>query len=223
MLRLINNLKNLSLDAIPTASNAINMNLVRWRRKPRKPIWKGTAKSKIFRVNHRIQIPIEETLEIRRLYNNYRTNVKTIKQFLTLKYNEEYQQKEDTDLKQKEFEEDLLNCMKINDEWNAKQKVMRDAKAAEELEEALKKAEQRKLDSIARIQKSRKEKHEIVLKEIECSKHYIRPEMLSAEIERALANPVDYNFALDMEGNKIYGRETVPSQVAEKEVANQSK
>ncbi|XP_044751122.1 probable 28S ribosomal protein S26, mitochondrial [Coccinella septempunctata] len=222
MLRLMNSFKNLGLDAYPITSNLVNVNVVRWRRKPRKPMWKGTAKSKIFRVSPRPQIPEEETVEIKRLYNKYRTELKTITKFLTLKYNEEFQQKEDTDLKRKEFEEDLRNCMRINDEWNAKQKVLREARSDEELEEAISKARQQKLITEKKREEHMKLQSEIVSKEIESSKHFILPEMLDAEIEKALANPVDHNFALDLDGNKIHGRETIPPPVDKKVATSQT-
>ncbi|KAK9869910.1 hypothetical protein WA026_003626 [Henosepilachna vigintioctopunctata] len=125
MFRIINNLKNLSLDISPVVTDTFNVISVRWRRNPRKPIWKGTAKSKIFRVPPRPNIPEEERLEITRLYNKYRTEVKSINNYLTSKYNVENQQEDDKDLKQKQFEADLAACMKLNDEWNAKQKILR--------------------------------------------------------------------------------------------------
>lgn len=49
---------------------------IRWKRKP---MWLGTAKSKIFRVPPRIRLPDEEAIEIKRLCNNYRTYRKSIK------------------------------------------------------------------------------------------------------------------------------------------------
>lgn len=209
MLRIINNFKNISLDVVPTSSYLVNINSVRWRRQPRKPMWKGTAKSKIFRVAPRPQVPEEEYLEMKRLYNKYRTERKTIRTFLTLKYNEEFQQKEDADIKRKEFEDDLMNCMKINDEWNAKQKVIREARVAKELEEAIEDAKQRKIKTEMKREEAKRKNKALVESEIECSKNFILPEMLDAEIERVLANPVDHNFAIDSDGNKIYGRHTV--------------
>lgn len=50
--------------------NSVYTQCVRWKRKP---IWLPTAKSKLFRVPKRPVVPIEEKLELQRLYNNYRT------------------------------------------------------------------------------------------------------------------------------------------------------
>lgn len=48
---------------------------VRWATKPR---WVPIAKTKKFRVYVKPNIPIEEKEEIKRLYNNYRTYMKTV-------------------------------------------------------------------------------------------------------------------------------------------------
>lgn len=42
----------------------------------------------------------------------------------------------------------------------------------------------------------------------ELSGTFITPETLDAAIDYALANPIDYNFAIDLKGNKYYGRDT---------------
>jgi len=56
--------------------NSIYTQCVRWKRKP---IWLPTAKSKMFRVPKRPVIPIEEQLELQRLYNNYKTYMTSFK------------------------------------------------------------------------------------------------------------------------------------------------
>ena len=44
----------------------------------------------------------------------------------------------------------------------------------------------------------------------ELSKNFITLENLDAAIEYALANPVDYNFSIDLQGNMYKGRNTLP-------------
>lgn len=56
-------------------SNGPCIQCVRWKRKP---IWLPTAKSKIFRVPERPVIPIEDYCELKRLFNNYRTIMKSL-------------------------------------------------------------------------------------------------------------------------------------------------
>lgn len=51
---------------------AVNVQTVRWARKPRKPIHLGTAKSKMFRVPERKKEDPEERQELMRLSKNYK-------------------------------------------------------------------------------------------------------------------------------------------------------
>lgn len=109
------------------------------------------------------------------------------------------------------FEEDFERCVKINDEWNEQQRVVREKEAAErlssELEEAMKQIEVHeeemkvKLEQIEALVRQEKEKSKSFILDVEA---------LDAAIEHALANPTDYNYAIDLERNRIYGRESTP-------------
>lgn len=57
------------LNVYNIIEKSVSVQSIRYRRKPR---WLPVAKSKIFRVPERIILPIDEKLEIQRLYNNYR-------------------------------------------------------------------------------------------------------------------------------------------------------
>lgn len=46
----------------------------------------------------------------------------------------------------------------------------------------------------------------------ELSKTFITPETLDEAIEHALANPVDYNYAIDLQGNQFQGKNTPATQ-----------
>lgn len=50
----------------------------------------------------------------------------------------------------------------------------------------------------------------LVKKEKELSKTFITRENLETAIEHALANPVDYNFSIDLHGNIYRGRHNTP-------------
>lgn len=56
--------------------NSVYTQCIRWKRKP---IWMPTAKSKVFRIPKKPVIPVEEHLEIQRLYNNYRTYITSLR------------------------------------------------------------------------------------------------------------------------------------------------
>lgn len=56
--------------------NSVYTQCVRWKRKP---IWLPPVKSKIFKIPKKPVVSIEETLEIQRLYNNYRTYMTSLR------------------------------------------------------------------------------------------------------------------------------------------------
>lgn len=204
-----NSLRVLRQSAETVYINNAHLQFVRWR----KPKSLGTAKSKLFRVPQRPVIPKEEELELQRLYNNYRTTTNSITNYLTLKYNVKYQASEDPEQVRKVFEEDFQRCMSINDKWNEEQKVLREQRVAKEIEEQLEFAKNRIQLEIEKEIETQEQIEAIVRKQKEESVHFITPEKLDAAIEHALANPVDYNFAIDINGNKIVGRETKPENV----------
>lgn len=206
MQRLPQNLQKLS-SALNTAnySNLATIRVKRWCRKP----WNQTAKSKVFRVPKRPVVPTEEQIEMRRLFNNYRTHVKSLRAYLEEKYCVSNLKTSDPEEIKRLFEEDFERCRKINDEWNEQQRVVREKEAAErlasEMELVVKKLEEHEEEMKLKME----EIEELVRQEKEKSKTFILDlEALDAAIEQALANPTDHNFAIDLEGNKIYGRES---------------
>ncbi|XP_044268744.1 probable 28S ribosomal protein S26, mitochondrial [Tribolium madens] len=205
MLRITSNFR--LLNSLPEYLQ--NYQPVRWRRKP---LWMPTAKSKLFRVPIRPQIPEEEDNELKRLTNNYRTAMKSIRRFLTYRYSVSLQATADTEQLKKAFEEDFSRCKAINDEWNAELERLRNERIARQLEEDVKFAENRKQEWLKREKELLAQAEEIVRKEKEIVATFITPETLDEAIEKALNNPVDYNFAIDLEGNKIEGRETTPGE-----------
>lgn len=56
--------------------NPVYYQTVRWRRKPR---WLPTARSKMFRVPERKKLPFNEYEELKTLFNNYRTEMKSLR------------------------------------------------------------------------------------------------------------------------------------------------
>ncbi|KAK5646814.1 hypothetical protein RI129_005278 [Pyrocoelia pectoralis] len=201
--RLANTKLTITVEAF--SLNYTNLQICRWGRKPR---WLPTAKTKMFRVPPRPQIPVEDYEELKRLYNIYRTEIKSLKNYFTEKYSVENVQRFDMEQHEKSFKEDFLKCNAINDEWNQQIKVEREERVAKELEEniedAKKRLEARNERQLIKLQNA----DEIVRHEIEASKDFITPEKLDAAIEYALNNPVDYNYAIDLDGNIIEGRET---------------
>ncbi|CAH1967003.1 unnamed protein product [Acanthoscelides obtectus] len=200
MLSLTHSLRSLAIAGEAIPSN-YKYQAVRWR----KPRWVPKAKSKIFKVPERPVIPEEEKLELMRLYNNYRTKVKSLRSYLVAKHCTKFQASEDPEEQRRLFEEDLQHCIKMNNEWNEKQRIFREQAMTEELEANLSYARKRLEDELIKQEEKIKAIEEIVQKQKEAAKNFILPENIDEAIDKALENPVDYNFAITLNGEKIIG------------------
>ncbi|CAO1397702.1 unnamed protein product [Diamesa hyperborea] len=191
---------SLAKSVYNVSNSSVCVQCVRWRRKPR---WMPVAKSRVFKVPERTKVPEDERVELLRLHNNYKTQMRSLRAF----FREEVEQKkavtsDDHIVVSAEQEEAEFQRMKsINDQWNMEITKVRDARIAKENEERrefiagrveLKKVrEQVEYESIE--QRVRNEK--------ENSKTFITRDNIDEAIEFALANPVDYNFSIDLQGN----------------------
>lgn len=105
-------------------------------------------------------------------------------------------------------EEEFQRCLNENAAWNAKIAGERDVRLAKEREEKVAYVQER-LDAHKLIEEERLEQADKRIQyEIQQSKTFITYENLDQAIEVALANPVDYNYAIDMAGNIYQGRVT---------------
>ncbi|XP_063382604.1 small ribosomal subunit protein mS26 [Cydia fagiglandana] len=181
----------------------------------RKPRWLPVAKSKIYRIPKRPELSEEERIELLRINNNYHTQMRAIRRF----YHEEMIKEKSTlesassEMSIKVEAEEWERCIKVNEEWNATVAAEREERRKQQLaerEEFILSRMQKKDELMRqRIEKASQE----IRKQKELSSTFITPETLDEAIERALANPIDYNFAIDLQGNQIPGRETpVPTK-----------
>jgi len=176
--------------------NSVFTQSLRWKRKP---IWLPTAKTKVFRVPKRPQIPDDEAEEIQRLFNNYRTYMRsTLEYFKTINVQNQIQL--DPAIVEKAEEDDFNKCSEINAEWNKK--------IAEEREKTLESLKEYKklkiLASVERFKEEKKKKQAKVEEEVKKLKT-ITPTLITRDnidqaIEDALANPVNYNKAINING-----------------------
>ncbi|KAH8309882.1 hypothetical protein KR067_011329 [Drosophila pandora] len=194
-----------ALPAGKSGGSGFALEFVRWRRKPR---WLPVAKSKMFRVPERKKQSEEERTELMRLHNQYKTQLRSVRQFLR----EEVVRHEETStadhivLTPEQEEAEFLKCVDINATWNAKIAKERDQRLAKEREEKVAYVQERLEARQLREEERREQANLRVLREIESSKTFITRENLDAAIETALANPVDHNFAIDLAGNLYRGR-----------------
>ncbi|KAH8379346.1 hypothetical protein KR009_004335 [Drosophila setifemur] len=200
-----------ALPAGKTGGNSFALEFVRWRRKPR---WLPVAKSKMFRVPERKKQTEEERTELMRLHNQYKTQLRSVRQFLR----EEVVRHEETStadhivLTPEQEEAEFQKCLDANATWNATIAKERDQRLAKEREEKVAYVQERLEARQLREEEQREQANQRVLREIELSKTFITRENLDAAIETALANPVDHNFAIDLAGNLYQGRKTTTSQ-----------
>lgn len=125
----------------------------------RKPRWLPVAKSKIYRIPKRPVVSEEERLELLRLHNNYKTQMRSIRRF----YHEEMIKEKSTresassEMSQRLEAQEWARCVELNEKWNAQVAVEREERRKLEVaaleEYALKKMQeqdQRLKDRIAK-------------------------------------------------------------------------
>lgn len=176
----------------------------------RKPRWVPVAKSKMFRIPKRPVITEEERVELLRINNNYKTQMRAIRKFyrdeLVKELSSSNNRASEESLRVER--EDWERCLKLNEEWNANISVEREKRRAEQLHKmeqyALARMEAKDLELEQRIAKASAE----IRKQKELSSTFITPETIDAAIDEAIANPVDYNYAIDLKGQQTIGRET---------------
>lgn len=181
------------------STNNLNCQSVRFR----KPRWLPRAKSKMFKVLPRRKIPIEEELELRRLHNNYRTIVRSIRTFLQKDLKEETEVALDHEALNKKFEEDLQKTLLLNKEWAEQLKPIRENFMADlmkkKLDEALEKIEMKKM-----IRETDNAKVEELVRQVKAdSKNFITAENIDEVIDKVIESTSDYNYALNLKGDKI--------------------
>lgn len=114
-------------------------------------------------------------------------------------------------------EAEYQRCSSINDKWNFEIAKRRDARLiqenAERREHILKRLDAKKIRDKNELEQIEAR----VRREKENSATFITHENIDKAIEHALANPVDYNFSIDLQGNIYKGNER-PGDKKEAEV-----
>lgn len=177
------------------------LHFVRWR----KSRWMPTAKTKLFRIPQRPNPPEDEHREIRRLYEVYRTHIKSLRVFLEEKQHSTNVIQENQ--LQSEEEAEHLRLMEENRQENERMAALREARAVarrEALEAAV------MLD----IQEREKEEEErlknaavIIQQQQEITRSYLPREQIEQAVESAMASPAVYDFAVNVEGYVVRGRD----------------
>ncbi|XP_017882691.1 probable 28S ribosomal protein S26, mitochondrial [Ceratina calcarata] len=178
-------------------TNGPRIQCVRWKRKP---IWLPTAKSKVFRVPTRPVIPEEDYNELKRLHNNYRTQMKSILNFF----------EEQEEIRKQNFDEATVNaniekdfeiCSYLNNTWNEQSAMLRTKRLAVERERRFKEIDE-KLEAKAIRDKQIQIRVDTEIKKAkEQAPTFITQENIDEAIRKALETVVDHNVAIDIHGN----------------------
>ncbi|KAG5680399.1 hypothetical protein PVAND_009908 [Polypedilum vanderplanki] len=178
--------------------NQVCVQSVRYARKPR---WLPTAPSKVFRVPERHVLPHDESIEWQRLNNNYRTQINSLRRYL-IKEVEEKKKNREMNATPADEEAEFQRCLAINESWNQDIAKMRTLRIEEENE---KRREQILINIENKVERQQKQKEiveEKIKREQKAAESFITRENIDQAIERALANPISYDFCIDLDGNR---------------------
>jgi len=176
----------------------------------RKPIGLPTAPSKLFRVPKHPDVPLDEQREVKRLLNNYRTQMKSLQQYFYEQSMKQAESGETAQLKLKEDDDEHLRLMEENRIENEKTAALREQRLSAEFETTREKV----LQSLIKKEKDDSLYQDKLLSFISEQEGtpFIRPEDIDKAIEEALSNPVNFSFAIDFKGN-IYRDHVTPSEL----------
>ncbi len=182
-----------------------------------KPRWLPIAPSKKFKLLPQSKIAQAEIDQILKLKWEYRDRLAAISQYLY----EDYLRHSDVGEAAKEAarkeEEEHVKLLEENEKVNqivAKKREIRLKKEAieaeEQIREHIKELEREETEKIARTE-------ELIRAETEAMENRIKQEDFERAVEIALDNPIDHEFAIDLQGNIYRGRETKSILVAQED------
>lgn len=207
LLKKIETISVKKMITLPKIFNVLSYTLFKYQSvrnlRCRKPMWMPRAKTKMFKVPPRPVIPLEEELELRRLHNNYRTHVRSIRKFLEINWKEKTEETIDHAALKRKFEEDLQRTLLLNREWTEQLKPEREKFHADQLKMHLDAALE-KMDKVKLQRETENEKVEELVRQVkEDSKNFITQENINDVLDGIIDIKTDYNYALNSKGEKI--------------------
>nr|CAG4643563.1 EOG090X0FQ9 [Ilyocryptus agilis] len=179
----------------------------------RKPLGSPMAKSKMFRIPSKPVIPSDEKEEIKRLYDNYKLEMKSLRQYFYEQSLKQAESGESAQQKLKLEEDEHLRLMEENRLENEKTAALRNERLKVEAE----KMREKVLASLIKKEENDRIVIEMFSNFIEKHKStpFIAKDQIEKALEEALANPVDFNFAIDLDGYVYRGKETSIDKIPE--------
>jgi len=185
--------------------------IIRHKEYRRKPLWMRTAKSKLFRIPQHPYFPPEEKELIAKLEDEYYIKINSTRKLFQEEMKQKFEDEGNTLKKQEESKNEFLMLLEENRKENEYIKSIR-----EETLERLFQAKHVELLELEENRKAEQEKiklkvEEIVRKEKEKAASFINYENLESAIEKAMDNPINYNFAINVNGSlKWEGKPPLP-------------
>nr|CAG4641277.1 EOG090X0FQ9 [Eulimnadia texana] len=174
-----------------------------WHRKPR---GSPPAKSKLFRLPQKKILPEDEVKEMKRLHEKYKSEMKAIRQY----FYEEAMKQADTgaaaQAMMKAEEEEHIRLMEENRLENEKTAKLREERLAREMEIDRERAERSLRLKEAEKQRALEEIEVFIREQKALATTFITRDSIETAILEALANPVDFNFAINKDGFVFRGK-----------------
>nr|SVE76082.1 EOG090X0FQ9 [Daphnia hispanica] len=200
--------------------NIINISYIQSRSKRvwvRKPLGSPMAKSKIFRIAPKPVLPDDEKAEIKRLYDNYKNSMKSIRQYFFEQSLKQAESGEVAQMKHRLEDQEHEQLMEENRVENEKIAMLRE----ERLKIQAEKTQKNVLASLIKKEGETKlhgiQMEAFLAKQMvqDLSTPFIQAEDIEKAIEDALANPVNFNFAIDLDGYVYRGKDTAIDMIPE--------
>jgi len=158
-------------------------------------------------------VPMEEGEfdEMYRLNIKYTKNFQAIQHYLNGVVKQHGEASEEAAQDLQEEEDEHVSLMRYNEEENRRVAVLREQRAAEELEERLESAAAKKAAVDAKKERLRLVALQVLNETEEFAKTFYSPEDCYRIVEEKYTKPIDLNFAIDANGNIYRGRSMEPS------------
>lgn len=190
--------RQLAALSYPTQNCGPLIQTVRWI----KPRFRPIAKSKMFRVRKPTPIDTVEYRQLQFLTNAYKTHMRGIRTYFLTQLEEKIKKTEL--MKKTDFSEDIQEfeqLLKENDLWNEQVRKEREADMVL-VEERLELSYQKRKEKFQKLKlRLMMEAEEKILREKDTI--FITEENLDVAIEKVIDSEVDYNYAIDKQGNII--------------------
>ncbi|XP_002404746.3 probable 28S ribosomal protein S26, mitochondrial isoform X2 [Ixodes scapularis] len=187
------------------ASIVLGVQQQRWKRiRQRKPRWMPIAPSKLFNIIEHKPADPDETKQLKRLYDLYRTEIKSLRHYFIKEHQLALEEADKFSAVSLEEAREHERLLEENEKENQRVAQMREERNKQEAEKMVEDLLQREVEAKAKLVELKEHIEQIVREEKAKSDTYITMEKLDAAIEFAIEHPVSYSYAIDPKGNQLW-------------------